>query len=81
MIEVLAVLISFPCVSCTPYTVQEIFNGVYFVFDAVAILLSIPYMFYTPSMSEKISNGEISCGRCFSRSQRYSLCGIYTFYE
>ena len=46
---------------------EKIISGVYYVSDAIAILLSIPYMFYTPSMSEKISNGETSCGRCFSR--------------
>ena len=70
MIDALAVLISVPYVSSTPYTGHEIFNGVYFVFDAVAVLLRIPNMFYTPSMVEKIFNGVISCGRCFSRSHK-----------
>ena len=81
MIDALAVLISIPYVACTPATGQEICNGVYSVSDAVAVLLSIPKMFYTPSMREKFFNLVIFCGRCFSRSHKYSIFVIKTFSE
>ena len=49
--------------------------------DALAVLISNPYLLYKLSVSEKFLIGVISCVRCFSRSQTYSLNGIYTFYE
>ena len=80
MVDALAVLISFPYVLCTPSMVQKIFNGVYFSVVALSALISFPYVLYTLSENEKILNGVISCGRCFSRSLKFSIGVIYTLY-
>ena len=54
--------------------------GVYFDVVALAALISIPYVLYTLSEIEKILNGVISCGRYFSRSRKFSISVMYTFY-
>ena len=52
MVNALAVLVSFPCVLCTPSLGQKIFHGLYIVVDALAVLIIITNVLYTPSMSE-----------------------------
>ena len=81
MADALAVLISIPYVLYTPSMTEKIFNGVHFAVVALAALISIPYVLYTLSEIEKILNGVISCGRCFSRSHKFSICVMYTIYE